>query len=274
MSYKQLLDDAIGVAPVSTVDVDRVIARQRRTALARTVTASAAGVVVVTTGVALAFANGSGGPPSPAPVGGQTTVAAPSTRQRPVETSAQVARRLSDGLKARLGAVAPDAGYEVDPAMGGTDMQGLFAPSEALDKPTDLSHHYLSQVLVTRHGVTSLLHTNVYLVRSGPTPSPSTSDAPWEPTSCATFWPAGTAAKAKPGSLTCEERGGPDGAQVLVGMQKAAGQVSYRVVVNYADGSRVDSDVVTPESVHDSTLLPVLSKDELAELFADPSMAP
>ena len=30
MSYRQVMDDAIGDAPVSTVDIDTVIARQRR----------------------------------------------------------------------------------------------------------------------------------------------------------------------------------------------------------------------------------------------------
>jgi hypothetical protein len=56
MSYRQALDEAIGHSPVSTVDVDRIIVRQRRTAKLRIWGASGAGaasVLAVTLAVAL-----------------------------------------------------------------------------------------------------------------------------------------------------------------------------------------------------------------------------
>lgn len=65
---KQHFDDAIGAAPPSTVDVDAVIARQRRAAWTRRAVgqggAAAAGVVAVTFGVVAALPAGSGDTPT------------------------------------------------------------------------------------------------------------------------------------------------------------------------------------------------------------------
>jgi hypothetical protein len=274
MSYKQLLDDAIGAAPVSTVDVDRVVTRQRRASLARTVAASAAGVVVVTTGVALAFASGPGGMPPPAPEGGQTTVAAPSTRHRPQETSARVAARLSRALRDNLREVLPGLAFHRDPAMDGMSGPDLFVPAEDVAKPTDLNHYYLAQVIVTTPEGDHLLHLLAYLhepARSTPTPSPSTSEAAgaWEPTDCDSFWPPNTVKKASKDALHCEERQGPDGARVLIGENKDD-PAFHSVIVIFADGSRMEGDI----SPVDQSRTSAISADQLVRLLADAAMAP
>jgi hypothetical protein len=252
MSYKQILDDAIGVAPLSTVDIDRVVGRQKRAAMARTVAGSAAAVVLVTAGVTVAFARtGSGGTP-PAPLGGPSTVVAstaapsvPPAPKRSAETSAQVAMRLSNALAANLREVLPGMAFKPDPLNAdlGDD---LFVTGEAVKKPSDLSHHYLAQVIVSTPAGDYQVHLLAYLndvALSTPTPSPSTSTDAWEPTSCDTLWPPNTVAKVGKENLHCEERPGPNGARVLIGEQEESGRSLSKVVVNFGDGSRLEGEV-------------------------------
>lgn len=77
MTYRELFDEAIGDAPVSTVDVDRVIGRQRRVGRLRTWGAAGAGAAAVLA-VTLAATVLPGPAPSPVPPGADgkiTTVA-------------------------------------------------------------------------------------------------------------------------------------------------------------------------------------------------------
>jgi hypothetical protein len=275
MSYQQLLDDAIGVAPPSTVDVDRVIGRRKRAAMAWTVAGSAAAVVLVTAGVTVAIAQTGSG--STAPLGGPSTVVAPTAApsvpapQRKPETSAEVAARLSHALEQNLREVLPDATLHADPLNADLG-KGLFVSGEAVKKASDLSHHYLAQVIVTTPTGDYQVHMLAYLNDPArPTPSPSTSEAAWEPKDCDTFWPPSTVLKESKENLHCEERKGPSGARVLIGEQTSPGNSFSEVMVIFADGSRLEGEVIP---IDNPSATPAITVEQLVLLMADADMAP
>src|SRR5215831_7026652 len=103
------LDQAIGAAPVSTVDVDQIVARARRRGLQRRVAAAAGGTAVVAAAVVAALALST--PGGPARGSGQyvvrpgsASVAAPT---RAGETTDQAKQRLSAALARGLTAALP-----------------------------------------------------------------------------------------------------------------------------------------------------------------------
>ncbi|NES26070.1 hypothetical protein GCE86_26575 [Micromonospora terminaliae] len=97
MTYQQLFDDLIGESPVSTVDVERVIGRQRRARRLRIgagTTAVAAAVVAVVVGASSLF-----GTPhaAPAPV----TTRSPAPDRSPTSTDTVVAGSAEDLARVR-----------------------------------------------------------------------------------------------------------------------------------------------------------------------------
>lgn len=137
--HRKLFDDAIGPVPPSTVDVDAVVARQRRAAVIRRVAgpgfAAAAGVVAVTFGIAVALPGGTGGTGGLVPGAGPgtspptTTEQAPSSSApscgasgRPVtEDPAVAAARLTEVMTAAVRARLPDAQLAGDPTANTPD---------------------------------------------------------------------------------------------------------------------------------------------------------
>lgn len=117
---RNIFDEAIGDVPPSTVDVDAVVARQRRAALVRGLgtpaAVAAAAVVAVTVGAALAvpggLGSGSGGPsqqPSGAPTPTISPCAQPSDLPPIPGEPAEVAARLRAALDAAVREQLPDA---------------------------------------------------------------------------------------------------------------------------------------------------------------------
>ncbi|BCL15037.1 hypothetical protein [Micromonospora sagamiensis] len=96
MSYREAIDEAIGDSPVSTIDVDRIIVRQRRAGKLRIWGASGAGaaaVLAVTLAVALV-------------PGSTTSTVRPATST--TAGSAAELQRLEDAVDTALKRVAPD----------------------------------------------------------------------------------------------------------------------------------------------------------------------
>lgn len=143
---KQQFDDAIGAAPPSTVDVDAIVARQRRAAQVRRVAApgvATAGVVAVTFGIAIALPSGSGGggggavpasqpeatrstgtsqrPPTAQPYPPTTTSQPPPVPPLPCAQGAEqvpaAAARLSSALTAAVRRQIPDAELTANPTV-------------------------------------------------------------------------------------------------------------------------------------------------------------
>jgi len=144
---RQLFDEAIGHVPVSTVDVDAVIARQRRAARLRRVggpgLVAVLAVVVVTVGVALVVpgrdrstagntSGGTGSPPAtspadesgrePLPTGAYPPPGAPGSACEPPADlpaipgdPADIAGRLRLALEAAVRAQLPDAQLSASP---------------------------------------------------------------------------------------------------------------------------------------------------------------
>src|SRR5215217_664028 len=143
---RQLFDDAIGSPPPSTVDVEAVIARQRRAALVRRVggpgLVAAAAVAAVTFGVALAVPGGLTGNPggggiTPGGGSGTGSSANPMGTSQPVRPGwppgmtdpcalptdlpaipgepADIAARLHAALDAAVRAQLPDAQLTANP---------------------------------------------------------------------------------------------------------------------------------------------------------------
>ncbi|MFC4149084.1 hypothetical protein ACFO0M_22765 [Micromonospora mangrovi] len=104
MTYQQLFDEVIGESPVSTVDVDRVIGRQRRARRLRIgagTTAVAAAVVAVLLGTGSLF-----GTPKAAPAPVTTRSPTPKSTDTVVagspEDLARVRNAVTDGLRREL----------------------------------------------------------------------------------------------------------------------------------------------------------------------------
>ena len=110
---RQQLDQAIGSSPVSTVDVDRVVATARRHRLGRqfAVAGAAGGTAVAVVGVITAVVFSLAGAPTPTPVPPPTQVQpAASGGAAPVragETPTQAGQRLAAALTTGLTAALP-----------------------------------------------------------------------------------------------------------------------------------------------------------------------
>ncbi|NUT02219.1 MAG: hypothetical protein HOV76_01975 [Hamadaea sp.] len=112
---RTLFDEVIGEVPVSTVDVPRIVARQRRNRHLRTVFGAAAGVVAVLTAVTLAF--GATGSP-PAPPAQSPSASTHVLRFQQSLPSDSTYDWLSADLDRALHAVAPDAEWIRQPLVG------------------------------------------------------------------------------------------------------------------------------------------------------------
>ncbi|SCL16240.1 hypothetical protein [Micromonospora inyonensis] len=135
MSYREALDEAIGDSPISTVDVDRIISRQRRAGKLRIWGASGAGasaLLAVTLAVAL--------------VPGST----PSTVQPATSTTAGSAadlRRLEGAVDTAVKRAAPDVIF-------------LPMPQPGSQSP-DPTNHFSTQRGIEVHGVRGILTVEV-----------------------------------------------------------------------------------------------------------------
>ena len=124
MSYRQVLDEAIGASPLSTVDVDEVIRRERRARRRHwTAAGTAAAVAAVTGAVWLLAPGGAPQPPTPA---GVTVAPAPGT----VADEIRIDRAVIDAVTRAapevtwvrpLDVTAPDAPTSA-PHSGGVDL--------------------------------------------------------------------------------------------------------------------------------------------------------
>jgi hypothetical protein len=133
------LDQAIGAAPVSTVDVDQVVAKGRRRGLRRRLAvAGAASGSLVAIGVVAALVLTSGSPNTPAP-GRPQQAAAAKTGAAPAhagETPAQTKQRLEAALTAGLTAALPGVGITDGPT-GGSGVRVYVPNSNTAPYDTD-----------------------------------------------------------------------------------------------------------------------------------------
>ncbi|MEV0327014.1 hypothetical protein AB0H63_11290 [Micromonospora echinospora] len=130
MSYRQTLDEAIGDAPVSTVDVDRIIVRQRRARTFRTWgggTAGAAAVLAVTLGASLL--------PGPTTSGVQPAATAGTgvDQQRLDDVVVAALKRAVPGITFPEGTAPELSGWPGDRDLGGTASQTSVQRAIAVD---------------------------------------------------------------------------------------------------------------------------------------------
>ena len=123
----QLFDEVVGELPMSTVDVDGIVQKEKRRGATRRVAGLAAAVVAlsVTTTLGLTMTGGTGASSPPSAAGGASgaTSAAPDTRFALVadskESAAATAKRLSEALDAAFKKEAPGAKWIFEPGVAG-----------------------------------------------------------------------------------------------------------------------------------------------------------
>ena len=123
MSLKAVLDEHIGTSPPSTVDLDRIIRRERRGRRIRRIGAGCAAAAMTALAVTVGAALTGGIRPSSGPASAPGSVASPAPPQASVSPSPAGFRpqtgRLQAALEQALTEVAPDAGWIYMPDVPG-----------------------------------------------------------------------------------------------------------------------------------------------------------
>lgn len=297
MDSKQF-DDAIGVAPPSTVDVEAVILRQRRAAMVRRIggpgVVAAAAVVAVTFGVALAVpgrgpdvAPGGGGPtgtaaPSsneaapvtkgPSPTGGYSpdTQCGPEPGSPPIPGDPdEIATRLGAVLDPAVRAQLPDAQLTTNPineyngrVYGPLEFFHVYEQGADLGNNSCLMHqdYFLARASVTdAAGVGSILAYLGRVATGAPGPA------------------CPTPAQHVPDQLFCEQRTGPAGERMTVAtFELEGGTTKHRIDLVKPDGSMITLE--SANAVNDKAggpaqrPTPHLTHDQLIDIALDPAL--
>jgi hypothetical protein len=242
---KQLLDDAIGTAPPSTVDVEAIIGKQRRAARVRAVvnprTAAVVGIVAVA-GVVWALPGAAPGSDS----------AGPATMGAPAEPScAEEARfALQHQFIGKAMAALPDGVVPADGEVGG--LGGGASPSTP-EVPRDLL--FCGQGLGGGATVSSASGTGFLQVDIS-----SATGNEKSPRTCAEYEQQKT---------DCVEDTGPDGEAVVAVTVGDSSHVSYDVFVTRPDSQRVLMLHCTSESPRSD---PPLTMGQLVTVALDPAL--
>jgi hypothetical protein len=279
------LDQTIGSSPVSTVDLDAVVATGRRRRVWRRMSvAGAAGGSLVAIGVVAALVFTPGGTPAPnraqPPAAAGTTTAATNTAPRhPGETTDQTKQRLATALHSGLSAALP--GVQVGD--GPTGQSGVLVYLEG-------SGAYTTDTVLT----TPAGQGEVFLVSwptglpAAQTPTSSSTDGQRPPiavvwvTSCADL-PYINDAQTWDGKqlvFECADSVGLQGQTVVAVTQRCtgcAGQpvLGHDVYVTWSN-ARVNLSIARDTKrgePGDSLTAPLLSRDQLIALAVNPDLA-
>lgn len=270
---KHEFDEAIGAAPPSGVDVDAIVARQRRVTAIRRVAAptvvAAAAVVAVTFGVALALPNSGG---DVAPVGGPGTQAATSPPTAAHPTGAPVepacdtppdapaigdtAARLTIAARAAFQAHAP--GVALSESRGGAWPDGQLGPLQfghVADPTACLFPDGYLIAYATGSDAAGSGDLLVVVQRGG------------VDTGCAD--PA-----AAPEQTYCRVEQGPGGeVAVVTTLVLSEGSVTHRVDVTKPDGTSVTAQSSNAPRLQAPTrAAPHLTHEQLVAIALDPAM--
>jgi hypothetical protein len=239
---RDLLDEAIGASPPTRLDLDAIVARNRRFAMLRS---GAAMAVAAGTAAAVIAAIVAVNPPArenrPAPGGldpttasGQATPSPAPLPSGPAQTTTQIKQRLATTLTNQLTAGLPNVKIE-DLT---TKAVGIRVVLEDGRQPG----YRVGVRLTTAAGSGTLRLISAPRVKAAPAPSPSgpVTTRPNPPTSCGEFWAGSQTAPVHPSDRQCHATVGPQGQIVLAAIDKMDAQATrYEVVVLWA-GSFVD----------------------------------
>lgn len=275
-----ILDEAIGPSPASTVDVDRVVAAgRRRTRMRRLVAMSPVIPVVAVIGLALTTAGGSTATPGssfgaqPGSTSATSGMAPLHTGETPEQTRQRLAAALTDGLTAAVpGATLSD---------GPTGQAGV-----SIFVSDDITRYDSDTVLTTAAGESELFFVSW---RGSSTPGVQTPTGlpPGQPVPITWFEacsqvPTGDEFTPEGYRLTtqCEESVGPNGQTIIVTSKTCVdcpGQPTVRrdayvtwtnahVFLGIANATKRGAPGATPTA----TLL--LTKDQLVAIASDPDL--
>jgi hypothetical protein len=194
MSYRQMLDDAIGEVPPSTIEVVGIIGRQRRR-MAMQRMAIGGGTAAVAVVLVTAWIHGSGGTRGSSPAASSCTPGPAASSGTPGSVAA-LRRHLDQTLWTDLSTAAPDLSWVTtsDPVRclkthpTAQDWMSQWT-SDGVDRI------YLAQGTVSSQGRigTILFNINIDHDRSGPACPPASSDAANDGTCTITAGPHGEA---------------------------------------------------------------------------------
>jgi hypothetical protein len=286
---RHTLDEAIGPAPVSTIDVNDVVARARRGNLWRRLAVggaaggtalAAAGIVVALTLTSTSSALTQSEPASATPTSTSTSTETVHDGAAPVrtgETSDQTGQRLVTALTYGLSSALPGVSLSDGPT--GQPGVALFAEDGGFTSDTVLR-------TANRDGE---IFFESWPGGAVPVPTPTTSGsanepappvAVSEPTSCAQLpADAGISAEGYPLVNDCSESIGLDGQVIVAVTQRCPdcpGHPTLRIdaFVTWTN-ARVDLAVVrdTKRSApNESATAPLLSRDQLVDIALNPDL--
>ncbi len=278
-AIKDVLDRSIVEPMPPFPGLDRVIARERRRCRTRRLAAACGSAVAVLAVIGVVASVGttvrSGldpnvalpADPSPSP---PTAGPSPSPSARVPETEAETGARLTSTFQTRLSTVVPSS-----LASFGSPMTTNFVTF------AEYLTFFGKGTLSSPAGSAGFA---LYALR--PTPGVTPSDPPNVVTykglaenvfagcdgmfTINTLNSNGIAGDPAPGARQCDERPGPAGSRVAVGQFLGDGVIEYTVTVVFTDGSALMGVVAT----NGAGATPPLTPDQLAEMLADPSLAP
>lgn len=271
---RDLLDEAIGASPASTVDIDRVVATGRRRIRLRRL-AMASPVVPAAAAVALAVTVLGGSPTAPTnPTPIQPGAAASGAAPVYDETQEETQQRLADALTDHLAAALPGATLTAWPS----GEAGVVITAN-----DDLTRYEGSVVLTTNDGANQLI---VAAEPGGapPSPTPPPSGIAWLTwvESCSQLTPpvSEQTPEGYPVTTECEESVGADGQTIVVlskicdcpGQAVTLHREAYvtwtnaRVVVGINNALKSG----TPGATSLAALL--LTKEQLVAIASDPEL--
>jgi hypothetical protein len=289
---RNIFDEAIGASPISTVDVDAVVATGRRRVSRRRYVLAAAGTgVAAVTGVVAALALTTSGPPAPGPpVIGFGTLAPPdgSAPVRSGETPQQAKQRLAAALVEGLTAALPGVAITDGPT-GGPDVVVYQNPGATLGP------YGMDVVITTADGEGEIFLESS---RGGATANPGPGGGPTSgqtPMPIPVTWIASCANLPAPYE-DCEQSVGPDGQTIVVvstriregaqgeptaggpgaeSVNGAAGEVAFHHVFVTWTNARVQLTVASDTKRGEPNVVPVpplLTRQQLAAIAIDPDL--
>lgn len=248
--YQELIDDEIGTAPPSTVDVNAIVSRQRKLVrVQRAGVAVAAGVVAAALVTGVGILQQAGGVRSP----DVTALPSPSASPSPSPTQdprAAEAARLTGELRPLLAALLPNAGYKPFPQDDGpagdalvfVDRGGYFiATAEVRDTKGPGGLKVLTGDL-----------SSVYGTPECPAPDEVPLDV----------------------KISCDMVPGPDGATVMRLTMTRGKFMRHLIFVHRPDGKSVAVEVMNGTKNFVSTRPnPPLTRDQAISLATRPTLA-
>ncbi len=278
-AVKDVLDRSIVEPMPPFPGLDRVIARERRRRRTRRLAAACGTAVamlavigvVASVGMTLRSAVDSNValPADPSP-SSPTAGPSPSPSARVPETEAETGARLTSTFQARLSTVVPGALASFGSPMmtNRVTFAGYltFFSKGTLSSPAG-SAGFGRYALRPTPGVTPSDPPNIVTYKGLTENVFGGCDGMF---TINTLNSNGIAGDPAPGARQCDERPGLAGSRVAVGQFLGDGVIEYTVTVVFTDGSALMGVVTT----NGAGATPPLTPDQLAEMLADPSLAP